>query len=370
MITYIYDRPDWPKFRWDQKKLEAPLASVRHHQGKLIGRMEGLGFQLRDEAMLQTLTLDVLKSSEIEGEILNPQQVRSSIARRLNMNIAGLVPAERHVEGVVKMLLDATQDYKKKLTKERLFNWHRALFPAGRSGLRKITVGNWRDDREGPMQVISGPIGHERVYFEAPPASRLEREMTLLLDWLNDENQTDLVLKSCIAHLWFVTLHPFEDGNGRIGRAIADMLLARSEQSPQRFYSMSAQIRNEREGYYGGLEKTQKGDLDITECLQWFLGCLEDALTAAERALAKALKQARFWEQYRQRSFNDRQRKVLNKLLNDFEGKLTSSKWAKLTQCSHDTALRDINDLVEQGILAKDAAGGRSTSYSLADFGD
>src|ERR1043166_980732 len=223
MITYIYDRPDWPKFRWDQKKLEAPLASVRHHQGKLIGRMEGLGFQLRDEAMLQTLTLDVLKSSEIEGEILNPQQVRSSIARRLNMNIAGLVPAERHVEGVVKMLLDATQDYKKKLTKERLFNWHRALFPAGRSGLRKITVGNWRDDREGPMQVISGPIGHERVYFEAPPASRLEREMTLLLDWLNDENQTDLVLKSCIAHLWFVTLHPFDDGHGRIGRAIADM---------------------------------------------------------------------------------------------------------------------------------------------------
>jgi Fic family protein len=367
MATYIHELPDWPEFRWDHKVLEEQLAGVRHRQGRLIGRMEGLGFSLRSEAMLQTLTEDVLKSSEIEGEILDRDQVRSSIARRLGMDIGGLIPADRNVEGVVEMMLDATQNYKETLTAERLFGWHASLFPTGRSGMSKITVGAWRDDSTGPMQVVSGAMGHERIHYEAPGAARLESEMKQFLDGFNGESGIDPVLRAGIAHLWFVTIHPFDDGNGRIARAIADMALARSEGSPQRFYSMSAQIRQERNAYYDILEETQKGDLDITAWLGWFLSCLDRAFDGAEGVLAGVLTKARFWEAHARAALNERQRDMLNRLLNGFEGKLTSSKWAKIEKCSQDTALRDIGDLVERGILRKDEGGGRSTSYSLVD---
>ena len=364
--TYIHELKGWPGFRWDHSRISARLVDVRHRQGRLIGRMEGLGFQLRTEAVLHTLTEDVLKSSEIEGEKLDPDQVRSSIARRLGINIGGLTPADRNVEGVVEMMLDATQGYDKPLTFRRLFDWHAALFPTGRSGMSKIKVGAWRDDTTGPMQVISGPIGKERVHYEAPVAGRLREEMKTFLDWFEKDNAADLVLKAGIAHLWFVTIHPFDDGNGRIARAIADMVLARSERSPQRFYSMSAQIRQERNAYYEILEATQKGELDITRWLEWFLDCLERAFTHAEITLEAVMWKARFWEKHAGDAFNDRQSKIVNQLLNGFEGKLTSSKWAKLTKCSQDTALRDIEDLIRKGVLTKDAAGGRSTSYSLA----
>src|SRR5690606_16317271 len=329
--------------------------------------MEGLGFDLRSEATLQTMTEEVMKSSEIEGEILDRDQVRSSIARRLGMDIGGLVPADRDVEGVVEMMLDATQKYDQELTDERLFGWHAALFPTGRSGMHRIAVGAWRDDSSGPMQVISGPIGRERVHYEAPKAARVAGDMKAFLDWFNEEQGIDPVLKAGVSHLWFVTIHPFDDGNGRIARAIADMQLARSEQSPQRFYSMSAQIRQERKAYYEILERTQKGDLDITEWLTWFLACLSGAFDGAEAILAGVLGKARFWEKYATVQFNDRQRDMLNRLLDGFEGKLTSSKWAKIEKCSQDTALRDITDLLERGVLVKDEGGGRSTSYSLAD---
>jgi Fic family protein len=329
--------------------------------------MEALGFPLRVEAVLRTLTQDVLKSSEIEGEFLDPEQVRSSLARRLGLEIGALAPVDRYVDGVVEMMLDATQNYQDSLTKERLFGWHAALFPTGRSGLRTISVGSWRDDRSGPMQVVSGPIGKESVHFEAPAADRLSVEMSLFLDWFNGPTAGDPVLKAALAHLWFVTIHAFDDGNGRIARAIADMALARSEQSPQRFYSMSAQIRHERKDYYNILERTQTGTLDVSPWMQWFLACLDRAVEGAEDTLASVLSKARFWEAHAGESFNDRQRKVLNRLLDGFEGKLTSSKWARLTRCSQDTAHRDIVDLIHRGILAKDAAGGRSTSYSLAE---
>ena len=365
MSVYIHELSDWPHFRWSQETLAQKLAAVRYRQGELIGRMKAMGFSLRAEAVFQTLTLDVLKSSEIEGEILDREQVRSSIARRLGMDIGAVASASRNIEGVVEMTLDATQDYDKPLTKERLFGWHASLFPAGYSGMRKIKLAAWRDDSKGPMQVVSGQVGHERVHFEAPSADRIEREMTLFLDWFNNDDGTDLVLRSGIAHLWFVTIHPFEDGNGRIARALTDMTLARSEQSPQRFYSMSAQIRKERDAYYGGLEETQKGTLDITARLEWFLDCLNRAFDSVESTLAIVLKKARFWELYVETQFNDRQRLVLNKLLDGFEGKMTSSKWAKLAKCSQDTALRDILELTERGILVKDPAGGRSTSYSV-----
>jgi Fic family protein len=367
MNIYIYDREDWPKFRWDHERLDAQLAAVRYKQGKLIGRMEAIGFSLRNQASLHTLTLDVLKSSEIEGEILDKEQVRSSIARRLGMDIGALTPASRNIEGVVEMMLDATQNYDKPLTKERLFSWHASLFPTGYSGMRKIKVADWRDDTSGPMQVVSGPIGREHVHFEAPPAGQLEKEMTAFLDWFNIDDGTDLVLRACIAHLWFVTTHPFEDGNGRIARAIADMTLARSEQSAQRFYSMSAQIRQERDAYYRGLETTQKESLDITKHLEWFLDCLSRAFDSVEETLSAVFKKVRFWESCGAKPLNERQRLILNKLLDGFEGKLTSSKWAKLAKCSQDTALRDIQDLVERDILAKDPVGGRSTSYSLRE---
>ena len=365
MSRSIHELPDWPDFQWDQEKLACPLAALRHRQGRLIGRMETLGFSLRAEATLQTLTLDVLKSSEIEGEILNRDQVRSSIARRLGMDVGALAPADRNVEGVVEMMLDATQKYSAPLTAERLAGWHASLFPTGYSGIRKIPVGRWRDDSRGPMQVVSGALGRERVHFEAPTAKRLKKEMTAFLKWFNGTDDTDPVLRAGLANLWFVTIHPFEDGNGRIARAIADMALARSEQSPQRFYSMSAQIRVERMTYYEMLEKTQKGGLDITPWLEWFLGCLDRAFDGTEETLGSVLRKARFWEAHADISFNDRQRLMLNKLLDGFEGKLTSSKWAKIAKCSQDTALRDILDLVNHGILAKDPGGGRSTSYSL-----
>lgn len=366
-MTYIHQRKDWPKFHWDQESLLGRLGAVRHLQGRLIGRMEGLGFKLRAEASLQGLTEEVIKSSDIEGERLDRDQVRSSLARRLGIDIGALTPADRAVEGVVEMTLDATQHYMEPLTRERLFGWHAALFPTGRSGMHRITVGAWRTGQAGPMQVVSGPIGREKVHYEAPAAANVDAEMRAFLHWFNRDDGMDLVLKAGVAHLWFVTIHPFEDGNGRIARAIADLALARSEENAQRFYSMSAQIRGERSDYYDILEATQKGDLDITPWLDWFLGCLGRAIDHAGEVSAGVLRKARFWERNAGVSFNERQRTMLNRLLDGFEGKLTSSKWAKMTRCSPDTALRDIDALLKQGILVKDAAGGRSTSYSMVD---
>jgi Fic family protein len=363
---YIHDLADWPHFRWSAG-LAAQLAVVRHHQGRLLGRMQDLGLRLQAEATLRTLTEEAVKSSEIEGEILNKDQVRSSLARRLGIDIGALTPADRNADGMVEMILDATEKYSAPLTVERLFDWHAALFPTGRSGMRKITVGNWRTERADPMQVVSGLIGRERVHLEAPVASRVDQEMDGFLEWFNaNSDVTDPVLKAGVAHLWFVTIHPFEDGNGRVARAIADLQLARSEQSSLRFYSMSAQIRQERNAYYHILETTQKGDLDITPWLQWFLACLSRAFDGAEAVLGSVLLKARFWKAHAGESFNERQRLVLNRMLDGFEGKLTSSKWARLAKCSQDTAWRDINDLLTRRILIKEAAGGRSTNYSLA----
>jgi len=365
MPKYIHDREDWPKFHWNEEKLAVLLAAVSRHQGRLVGRMEALGFQLRAEAVLETLTEEVIKSSEIEGEILDKDQVRSSLARRLGMDIGGLTPAERNVEGVVEMMLDATQNFAEPLTDERLFGWHAALFPTGRSGMKRIAVGKWRDEKAGPMQVVSGAAGHERVHFEAPQAKRLPKEMRAFLRWFNDTAGVDPVLKAAIAHLWFVTIHPFEDGNGRIARAIADMALARSEGSPRRFYSMSAQVREERKGYYDILEATQKGDLDITPWLKWFLRCLDRAFDGADDVLATVLTKARFWQSHAGEPFNERQSLMLNRLLDGFEGKLTSSKWATIAKTSQDTASRDIDDLLRRHILFREPGGGRSVSYLL-----
>ena len=365
-MAYIHEHENWPSFRWDEALIVPRLVMVRHRQGRLIGRMEALGFALRVEAVLATLTEDVLKSSEIEGEILDRDQVRSSIARRLGLEIGGLAPADRHVEGVVEMMLDATQKFSATLSAERLFGWHAALFPTGRSGMTKIVIGGWRDDASGPMQVVSGAVGKERVHYQAPAAKRLKKEMNAFLRWFEARDTHDPVLKAALAHLWFVTIHPFDDGNGRIARAIADMALARSEASPQRFYSMSAQIRAERKAYYDILEQTQKGDLDISAWLVWFFACLDRAIEGAETTLSNVLRKARFWDAMKDQGLNERQRIMLNRMLDGFEGKLTSSKWAKLTKTSQDTALRDITDLVERGILLRDPGGGRSTSYSLA----
>jgi Fic family protein len=366
MANYIHELSDWPKFRWDEGRLATFLAAARHLQGRLVGQMEALGFKVREEAVLRTLTEDVLKSSEIEGEKLDADQVRSSVARRLGIDIGGLQPADRHVEGVVEMMLDATQQYDQPLTTERLFGWHASLFPTGRSGMHRITVGAWRDDRTAPMQVVSGPVGRERVHFEAPAAERLEEEMLRFLDWFNGDATTEPVLKAALAHLWFVTIHPFDDGNGRIARAIADMSLARSEGSSQRFYSMSAQIREERGEYYGMLERTQKATMDVTPWMEWFVGCLTRAIEGAQAALSGVIAKARYWEKLRDVPLNERQRLLINRMLEGFEGKLTTSKWAALTKSSSDTALRDIQQLVHFGVLIRNAAGGRSTSYSLS----
>lgn len=365
MSAYIYQNPDWPNFKWDNQKLLPLLSRVRNLQGRIVGRMESLGFDLRDEASLNTLILDVIKSSEIEGEILNAEQVRSSIARRLGLNIAGLVPSDRDVEGVVEMMLDATQNYENPLTTERLFNWHSSLFPTGRSGMYKIIVGSWREDLTGPMQVVSGALGNETVHFQAPDAASVESEMNQFIDWINNDSSTEPVIKAGIAHLWFITIHPFEDGNGRIARAITDMLLARSDGVPQRFYSMSAQIRVQRKEYYEALENSQKGDIDITYWLEWFLTCLMNALDSSENTLKQVIFKHNFWNNNSFKLQNERQRLILNRLLDGFEGNLTTSKWAKITKCSQDTALRDIQDLIDKNILKKTESGGRSTSYVL-----
>jgi Fic family protein len=367
---YIHELPDWPHFRWNNEALAKPLAEVRHRQGLLIGHMGALGFSLRQEAVLQTLTADVLKSSEIEGEKLDAEQVRSSIARRLGIDVGALKPTDRNVEGVVEMMLDATSHYDQPLTVDRLFAWHAALFPTGRSGMRKIRVGAWRDDSEGPMQVVSGPIGKERVHFEGPAAPGVHKDVNTFLEWFNANNEIDPVMKAGVAHLWFVSIHPFDDGNGRIARAITDMALARSENSSQRFYSMSAQIRQERKAYYEILERTQKADMEVTPWMEWFLACLGGAIEGAQTVLSAVLAKARFWERVQGIAINDRQRLVLNKLLEGFEGKLTTTKYAKLTKSSQDTALRDIAYLVEKGLLVRSSEGGRSTSYSLAGASD
>lgn len=326
-----------------------------------------LGFDLQAEASLNSLTEEIVKSSEIEGEVLDRDQVRSSLARRLGIEVAGLVPSDRDIDGVVEMMLDATQNYAAPLTKDRLFGWQAALFPTGRSGMRRIAVGKWRTEASGPMQVVSGAYGHERIHFEAPEAMRLDQEMGVFLDWFEREFEIDPVVKAAVAHLWFVTIHPFEDGNGRIARAIAELALARSEKIAQRFYSMSTQIRTDRKAYYDTLERTQKGELNITRWVLWFLGCLDRAFTGAESIVGNVMRKARFWEELSGQQLSERQMRVLNRLLEGFEGNLTSSKWASLTKSSQDTAGRDIDDLVKRGVLVKNPGGGRSTSYSLVE---
>lgn len=365
---WIHEHQDWPNFTWDAETLASKLADIRHRQGHLLGRMEGLGFELKREASLSTLTNDVVKSSAIEGENLNPEEVRSSIARRLGIDITGLIPASRDVEGIVEMMLDATQQFSKPLTKDRLFDWHAALFPTGRSGMHKITVGGWRTVEVGPMQVVSGPIGKEKVHFEAPSAERLEKEMKVFLAWLEAEDNTDPVIRAGIAHFWFVTIHPFEDGNGRIARAIGDMALARADGTPDRFYSLSSQIEAERKQYYNQLEAAQRATPNLTDWLSWFLDCLGRAISNAETTLGNVLFKAQLWDMINQKPVNDRQRLIINRMLeDDFEGFMNTSKYAKLAKCSNDTALRDIQELKERGIFIQNPGGGRSTSYRLPD---
>lgn len=368
--VYIHEKPGWPGFTWEGDVLADSLVAVRHMQGRLLGRMETLGFDLRAEASLAVLTSDVVKSSAIEGENLNPDEVRSSIARRLGLDVAGLPEAGRDVEGVVEMMLDGTRHFEKPLTKKRLFDWHASLFPTGRNGMGRIRVGGWRKKETGAMQVVSGPMGRERVHFEAPEAGRLEAEMSRFIKWFNAPPTTDPVLKAGIAHFWFVTIHPFEDGNGRIARAIADMAIARADGTTDRFYSMSSQIEAERKDYYLRLEAAQRGDVNITGWLAWFLGCLGRAIDGADQTLGAVLNKARMWERINRRPVNERQRLVINRMLNGFKGFLSTSKYAKLAKCSPDTALRDIRELLERGILVQNAGGGRSTSYRLGEPDD
>ncbi len=365
-MTWIHEQKTWPDFTWDMASLAAKLSEVRHQQGRLLGRMLGLGFDLRSEASLAILTKDVVKSSAIEGERLNEQEVRSSIARKLGLDVGGLIPASRNVDGVVGMMVDATTNHTQKLTKKRLFGWHASLFPTGHSGMHTITVGAWRPESAGTMRVISGPIGRETVHFQAPAAQRLEDEMNTFLNWFESSQDIDPVINAALAHLWFVTIHPFEDGNGRIARAIADMALARSDKMPERFYSMSSQIELERKDYYAQLERQQKDGMDVTEWLDWFLGCLERAIGNAETHLESVLYKSRLWEKANLHPVNDRQRKVLNRMLDNFKGHINTSKYTKLAKTSPDSALRDIKDLVARGILIQNPGGGRSTSYRLA----
>ena len=362
---YIWQASDWPQWRYDLAALAPALARVSHAQGRLLGRLADVGAATRDQATLVALSADVVKSSEIEGERLDMNTVRSSLARRLGVDIGALAPVDRHVESVVDMVLDATQRCDMSLTRERLWSWHAALFPTGHSGLARIRVATWRDDTDGPMQVVSGPLGRQKVHFEAPPASRLEAEIAALLAWVEDDAVTSPLLKAGIGHLWFVTLHPFDDGNGRIARALGDLLLARADGSPQRFYSLSAQIQRERAAYYTKLEHTQRGTLDITDWLAWFLQSLQHALDHAGQTLDAVLFKARFWQGQAGQAFNARQLKLLNRLLDGFDGPLTSRKWAAIAHCSADTALRDINDLLARGVLCKSPAGGRSSHYAL-----
>jgi Fic family protein len=366
---YLYNDQNWPIFNWNSEKLLPLLSYVRNRQGKLIGNMGALGFELRNEANLEILTQEIIKSTEIEGEFLDREQVRSSIARRLGLEISGLVFSERNVDGIVDLMIDATKNFNKELNRDRLFSWHASLFPTGQSGMYKITAGRWRDDSTGPMQVVSGPLGKEKVHYQAPPAAQIENEMRIFLDWFNLEQNTDLVMKAAVAHLWFVTIHPFEDGNGRISRALSDMLLARSDEQSYRFYSMSTQIRKERNSYYDILEKTQKSGLDITNWLEWFLNCLLHAIENSEKLLEKIIFKHYFWLRHSGVNINDRQRKILNMLIDDFEGVLNTTKWAKIGKCSQDTALRDIQDLIEKGILIKSEQGGRSTNYEMVSNG-
>lgn len=364
---YIYEQPDWPHFTWKTEKILTLLTTVRNLQGRVVGRMGALGFELKNQANLEIITQDVLKSTEIEGELLNADQVRSSVARRLGLDISGLVHSDRDVDGVVEMMVDATENFNSPLDKERLCGWHNALFPSGYSGMYKVLVGRWRDDSSGPMQVVSGPVGKEKVHFEAPAADLLETETERFLNWINEHQRIDPVIKSAVAHLWFVTLHPFEDGNGRIARAISDMLLARSDNQSYRFYSMSAQIRKERKQYYDILERTQRGKIDITDWLEWFLRCLLHALEESETVLEKILRKHAFWLRNAAKIKNERQKKLLNRLFDGFNGKLTTSKWAKIAKCSQDTASRDIQDLIDKEILYKLPGGGRSTGYDLLE---
>ncbi|ALV61149.1 Fic family protein [Burkholderia cenocepacia] len=365
---FIWESADWPAWRFDLAALATPLADVSRAQGMLAGRLADIGLALRDEASLAALTDDVVKTSAIEGENLNVASVRSSIARRLGVDIGALAPVDRHVEGVVDMVLDATTHSAAPVTEARLFGWHAALFPTGYSGLSRITVGGWRSDASGPMQVVSGPIGRQRVHFEAPPAARLTHEIGRFLAWLNAPPAEPLLIRAGLAHLWFVTLHPFDDGNGRIARALGDLVLARADRSPQRFYSLSAQIQRERNAYYDVLERTQRGSLDVTEWLAWFLNTLGRAIDHAHTTLDAVLIKARFWQRYAGVAMNERQIKVMNRLLDGFEGKLTTTKWAALAKCSQDTALRDITELVERGMLRRSSSGGRSTSYERVPF--
>ena len=362
---YIYEQSNWPIFEWNSEKLLPLLSMVRNRQGKLIGKMGMLGFELRSEANLEILTQEIIKSTEIEGEALDKEQVRSSIARKLGLDISGLIYSERHVDGMVDIMIDATKNYDKELTKERLFSWHSALFPNGRSGMYRIIAGQWRDDSTGPMQVVSGALGKEKVHYQAPPSLQIENEMTLFFEWFNRENKTDLVLKAAIAHLWFVTIHPLEDGNGRISRALSDMLLSQSDEQSYRFYSMSTQIRKERNSYYEILENTQKGGMNITRYLEWFLHSLLNAIEYSDVILVKIFHKHYFWMKNSKFNFNNRQIKILNMLMDDFNGVLNTTKWAKIGKCSQDTALRDIQDLIEKGILIKSDQGGRSTKYEL-----
>ncbi len=365
MVKYIYQQKNWTNFSWQDKVINAVFGEVRHMQGKIIGQMNALGFSAKEEATLTALTLDVVKSSEIEGELLNYEQVRSSIARRLGINIAGLVPSNRHIEGIVEMMLDATQRYASPLTEKRLFGWHAALFPTGYSVSHKIEVGRYRT---GDMQVVSGAIGKEKVHYEAVKPELVKAEMGKFLDWFIDDNTLDPVLKAAIAHFWFIIIHPFDDGNGRIGRAITDMLLARAENSGERFYSMSSQILMERKQYYEILQKVQHSAGDITEWLDWFLHCLKNAMLATENTTQKIIHKAEFWKLHEHTAINERQRLMINKLFDGFEGKLQTSKWAKITKTSTDTALRDVKDLVVKGILQQTKEGGRNANYELTDF--
>ena len=362
MAKYIYEQHNWTDFSWDEKAINSLFGEVRLMQGKIIGQMNALGFSTKEEATLTALTLDVVKSSEIEGELLNYEQVRSSIARRLGLNTVGLVPSNRHVEGIVEMMLDATQRFTEPLTDKRLFGWHAALFPTGYSGPYKIEVGKYRT---GEMQIVSGAIGKEKVHYEAVKPEFVKAEMDTFLEWFNSEDQLDKVLKAAIAHFWFIIIHPFDDGNGRIARALTDQLLARAENSGERFYSMSSQILVERKRYYEILQKVQHSTNDITEWMLWFLECLKNAMLSTENTTNRILQKAEFWKLHESTRINERQRLMLNKLLDGFDGKLKSSKWAKITKTSSDTALRDIKDLVEKGILIQLADGGRSVNYEL-----
>ena len=364
-MTYIHQLKDWPNFKWSDQQIAPLLADIRHKQGRLLGRMESMGFDIQAEATLHTLTLEVVKSSEIEGEILDAQQVRSSIARKLGLQIGGLIPSERHVDGVVEMMIDATQHFDQKLTKQRLFGWHNALFPTGFSGMYQITVAKWRQQEGEPMQVISGPLGKEKIHFEAPSSSKLDHEMKMFLEWFNGKQEIDPIIKASIAHFWFVTIHPFDDGNGRIARAIGEMQLARADKSSNRFYSMSSQIRKERNEYYHKLESAQKGSLDITEWISWFLHCLDRAFLSTNESLEKVLLKSKFWTKHSSTEMNARQKQMIEKLMEDFFGNLNSSNWARMTKTSTDTALRDIQDLVKKGILIQDEGGGRNTAYKL-----